>query len=111
MPPEHSSSADHASAASPAYLGTLNLATARIPLRIVIDGNTPAPTIITRDEEGRVRVSGDLSKLSAFDDGEGPANEIQAERAAHAICDQVLERTLTDRGVDIRTDDHAGRAA
>jgi len=98
--------------AAAANLETINLGKANIPLRLVLDGNSGAPVVITRDEAGRVRASGDLSKLARFNGSDGaPADETQAERAARNVCDSVIERNLANWGVQIITDDHAGRAA
>ena len=91
-------------------LDDLDLATAHVPLRLILGADEPEPTIVTRDEAGRIRVSGDLGRLSEFDDrGQRPDNEIQAERAARAVCELVLARPLAGWGVSILTDDQTAK--
>jgi hypothetical protein len=87
---------------------TMDLARTPIPLRIVIAADTPNPTLITRDELGRVRVAGDLVRLAAFVPHEAaPTNELQAERAARAVCELALGRTLEQWHARVRTDDRS----
>ena len=89
----------------------VNLADAHVPVRLVLGWEQPEPTIVTRDEAGRVRVAGDLRRLAAFDErGNVPADEIQAERAARLVCDTVLARTLEEWHVQVLTDDQSVRA-
>lgn len=90
-------------------LRELDLASARVPIRIIVGWNEPLPTLIFRDEAGRVRVSGDLERLSRFDpDGAAIKSEVQAERAARMLLDVACSRTLTQWGARIVTDDRSG---
>ena len=90
-------------------LVSVDLARAPMPLRLILSADAPEPTIITRDEVGRIRVSGDMRRLATFHPGEGtPTNEVQAERAARTICDAMLARTLAEWGARIFTDDRSG---
>ena len=88
----------------------VNLADAHVPVRLILGWEQPEPTIVTRDESGRVRVSGDLRRLATFNErGQVPADEIQAERAARLVCDTVLARTLEEWHVQLLTDDQSVR--
>jgi hypothetical protein len=78
-------------------------------MRIVVGRNGPDCALITRDEAGRVRVSGNLSRLSAFaNDGIQVSSEEQAELAAHRIVDVVMSQSIAGWNVPIGTDDQSG---
>jgi hypothetical protein len=81
------------------------LANSRMPLRLVVSRNEQEPTIITRDEAGRVRVSGNLQRLSRFVGGETIADEPQAELAARRLVDEIVARPLVPKTGTIDTDD------
>jgi len=92
-------------------LADVDLGSAKIPLRIVVNGGR----VITRDESGRVRVDGKSGRegaISALPHEHVPADanaeqfvEVDAERGAQEIIAFVLARPLAQRGVTVTSDD------
>lgn len=84
-------------------LARVDLANAGIPIRLLVSGH---PAVITRDELGRVRVTGHL-----LTQGQGLAwTEASMHRGAKFLVDKVLGKTLEHWGVKtIKTND-AGKA-
>lgn len=77
-----------------------------LSVRIVIGNDEPEPTIITRDEAGRIRVSGNLSRLSRFSADGDVYNESQAELVARRLADEILSRPLAPKSGGVMTDDN-----
>ena len=66
--------------------------------------------MVTRDEAGRIRSTGDFALLAAQAGPEHAAHdEAQAEGGAEALIERVLSRSLSDWGIGITTDDATGR--
>jgi len=85
-----------------------DLRRARLPMRFIVGWNEANPTIITMDEAARLRVGGDPHRLAAFDpDGRPLDSEAQAERAARAVVEAALARSLASWQVSITTNDHS----
>jgi hypothetical protein len=76
-------------------------------VRIVIGNDEPEPTIITRDEAGRIRVSGNLSRLSRFSSDGEVRDEAQAELEARRFVDEILTRPLVPKSGAVATDDQS----
>lgn len=74
-----------------------------IPLRIVMDG----VSVITRDEAGRVRVSGALQGLD--ETAKSPSDEVQAAHNATLVVETILSRSLAAWGIEIEGDDDSKR--
>ncbi len=108
--PPHVSSA-RAPGIARALVGNIaasQLSEARVPMRIVVGWNEPEPTIITRDEAGRLRVAGNFERLARFLEADGHINsEAQAERAARALVEIALSRSLVGWGIELKTDDRS----
>lgn len=77
----------------------------RIPMRLVVGHNEPEPTIITRDEAGRIRVSGNFNRLSRFSGDDLIRDEPQAELAARRLVDEILGHPLVPKTGEVTTDD------
>ena len=87
-------------------IGMMKLKDTSVPVRVFLGWNEPEPTIITRDERGRIRVSGNFHRLAQFTGLDDKiTTEAQAERAAHIVVDLAMSRSLNDWGVQIATDD------
>lgn len=82
----------------------INLKEQRMPLRFVVGRNEPEPTIITRDEAGRLRITGAFERLRGFVGDEPITNEAQAELAARRLVDEIMSRPLIPKSGFI-TDD------
>jgi len=84
---------------SPAVLG--------VPIRLILGGKTDHPLVITRDEAGRVRLSGDKQLLSSVEghDGSPLTSEEQAVGTATLLMESVIGRPLK---VPIGNDDATG---
>ena len=66
--------------------------------------------MVTRDEAGRIRSTGDFALLAAqAGPGHAAHDEGQAEGGAEALIERVLSRSLSDWGIGITTDDATGR--
>jgi hypothetical protein len=66
-----------------------------IPVRLILGGKTPAPLVITRDEAGRVRLSGNQRLLLTFvDDHTLIGSEEQAIRLATQLVDSIFTTRL-----------------
>ncbi len=90
------------------HLGDLDLRVARIPLKISVGWNEPNPTIITRDEAGRLTVTGDFKRLALVSSDHEPIDDAsQADLAAREMTDIVTSRTLSNWGVSVSTDDQS----
>lgn len=81
-------------------LGALPLANLPMPIRFVLGPRDDKPIIITRDEAGRVRVSGTLR---------GESREENAVAEAQKIIDRFLSTPLSAANVEIQTNDATGR--
>ncbi|MDB4954173.1 MAG: hypothetical protein JWO36_1742 [Myxococcales bacterium] len=79
-------------------LARVPLATQLLPMRFVVKEGGFEPSIITRDEAGRVRVSGSLAG----------SNEADAVERATKLVEQVLHKPLSSWGVQLQTDDATG---
>ncbi len=97
-----------------------------VPVRFVLDATDAKPTIITRDETGRVRITGDLvyflkfssnnldrkalRKMEAAPKRDGfVLEESEAIAGATSVVERILSRPLTDWGVStIAHDDATG---
>lgn len=83
------------------HLKNMPLAQVAMPIRFIMgQPGEPRPTILTRDEAGRVRVQGELS---------GQTNEHESVRTASEMIERVLGRTLASMHIEIQTDDATGR--
>lgn len=82
-------------------LANMPLARTPMPIRFILGRpGEPQPTILTRDETGRVRVQGDLN---------GQRYEPEAARTASEMIERVLTAPLASNGIVIKTDDSTGR--
>jgi hypothetical protein len=81
-------------------LHNLELANVKMPVRFVIRPRDAVPTIVTRDEAGRVRVEGDYG---------GTDHEPDAVKKATTMVDTILANRLSAFGVEIKADDATGR--
>lgn len=82
-------------------LADLSLAHAPMPVRFILGSqNEPNPTIITRDDAGRVRVAGDL---------DGHSLEANNVKSATALIERFLSVPLSQLNFEIATDDGTGR--
>ncbi|MDQ3364038.1 MAG: hypothetical protein M3680_01225 [Myxococcota bacterium] len=87
------------------WLMDYQLATAGIPIRLVVSGH---PALITRDELGRVRINGYLLTKDATSGGSVPQwTEAHMHRGAKLLVDKVLSRTLRAWGIGPPTSDDA----
>jgi hypothetical protein len=81
-----------------------------MPVRIVMGTKLDDPTLVTRDDAGRVRSEGDFGALGRHGDLEERATtEAQAHRGTTTVTAEVLEKSLDEWGVEIKTDDATGR--
>ncbi len=106
---------------------------ARIPVRFVLNPRDAEPTIVTRDETGRVRITGDLLYFIKFSTnildrkaarnlelvpprprwpGDHPyrVEEPEAIAGATAVVERILSRSLVDWGVRMVEHDDAAEA-
>lgn len=81
-------------------LGALPLANLPMPIRFILGPRNDKPTIITRDEAGRVRVSGTLH---------GSSREENEVPDAQKIIERFLSTPLSAANVEIQTNDATGR--
>ncbi len=81
----------------------------RIPMRFVLGAYDSEPTIVTRDEAGRVHVDGDLSALASYAPDAIRDGSLDSIAGATAMIDQVLATTLREARVAIATDDETPR--
>lgn len=81
-------------------LGALPLANLPMPIRFILGPRNDKPTIITRDEAGRVRVSGTLH---------GSSREENEVADAQKIIERFLSTPLSAANVEIQTNDATGR--
>jgi hypothetical protein len=82
-------------------LANMPLAQVPMPIRFLLGRpGEPQPTVLTRDETGRVRVQGELR---------GQTNEAEAARTASEMIERVLSVQLSSVGIEIETDDSSGR--
>lgn len=90
-------------------LAAADLREAAVPVRFILGWNTPAPTIVTRDESGRVRASGNLQRLARFSpraDTSIRDEESAVVPAEHMIV-ELMTGTLAARHIRIVTDDRS----
>lgn len=88
-----------------------------MPVRLVLGSNLDRPTIVTRDEGGRIRIDGDYAAVArhAISLGnrtgrQGAASEEEAHQGAEVLVEAVLGKSLAEHGVPaIGTDDTTGR--
>lgn len=82
-------------------LADLPLAHAPVPIRFILGGeNEPNPTIITRDDAGRVRVAGDMN---------GRSLEENNVKSATDLIERFLSVPFSKLNLEIVTDDGTGR--
>jgi hypothetical protein len=85
------------------------LAALGVPVRIVYGVNLHAAAIVTRDEAGRVRVSGNLEAVHAYTGTKGGTTEAEAIASATALVVRILSQgSLQALGVPIAHDDATG---
>ncbi len=73
-------------------IANLSLANAKMPIRLIINPGDGVPTIATRDEAGRVRITSDGNEPDAID-------------GATMLFEQSLNDSLAAREISIETDD------
>jgi hypothetical protein len=81
-------------------LGALPIANLPMPVRFILGPRDDKPIIITRDEAGRVRVSGTLHNYSS---------EENAVPYASNLIERFLAQPLSSTNVEIQSDDATGR--
>jgi hypothetical protein len=87
-------------------LRNMNLSRVSMPIRLVLGSGDHTPTLVTRDEVGRIGVAGDLEALAKYDpNASGAGTETEAVAGAAVLVEQVLSRPLAQWGVDIQTND------
>lgn len=82
------------------------LSSLAVPIRVVYGPSLHAPAIITRDEAGRVRVSGNLDAIHAFVGTPAALGEASAIAAATSLLARVLgDQSLKALGIAVAHDD------
>jgi hypothetical protein len=89
-----------------ARIDTIPMRDLRIPIRLILGTNLDKPTVVTIDEAGRIRASGDYEQLANHHDAaDSASSEAQAYRGTEALVDRLLDGTLASLGVTVEHDD------
>lgn len=81
----------------------------RIPIRLIMGTNLDRPTIVTIDEAGRIRATGNYEQLANHRQwSDSATTEAEAYRGTEALVERLLDETLASYGIEVEHDDATG---